>query len=195
MSGGVLLSVLTIALLAWVVVTYNRFVLLRNRCANACSQIDVQLRRRHDLIPNLVAATRGYLEHERRVLEAVSAARRRVDEAGAALRQQPRDATALEALDRAELALSAPLGRLLALVEAYPALQGDESVRDLAEALTSTENRIAFARQAYNDQALVHNVAIGQFPASLVAVAFGFAPARLLRPLEPGQGEAVPVAI
>jgi LemA protein len=196
MSAGLLLSVLlALVPIAWGVVTYNRFVLLRSRCENAYSQIDVQLRRRHDLIPNLVAATRGYLEHERRTLEAVIAARQRVDAAGADLRAHPGDPGALAVLDHAEAALSAPLTRLLALVEAYPALHGDETVRRLTEALTSTENRITFARQAFNDQALVYNVGIAQFPASLVAALCGFSQTGLLRPVDERQREAVAVVL
>ncbi|MFA7665600.1 MAG: LemA family protein [Burkholderiaceae bacterium] len=196
MSGGLLFLFVCVVLpLAWGIAVYNRFVRLRNRCQNAFSQIDVQLRRRHDLIPNLVAATRGYLDHEQRTLGAVVAARRQVDEASARLRAQPRDGAALAHFEQAEAALHGPLSRLLALVEAYPALQADETVRRLTEELTTTENRIAFARQAYNDQAAHYNTGIESFPASLIAGALGFSRTRLLRPLAPGQRRAVAVAL
>ncbi|MCM5570985.1 LemA family protein [Burkholderiaceae bacterium FT117] len=195
-SGPILLVVLLLLPLLWAVAAYNRFVTLRNRCENAFAQIDVQLRRRHDLIPNLVAATRGYLEHERRTLEAVIAARKQVGEASAEARAHPRDPHALEALEHAEAVLAGPLARLMALVEAYPALQGDETVRRLTEELQTTENRIAFARQAYNDQAATYNTGIESFPASLVATLFGFVRTRMLRPAAaPAQREAVAVAL
>jgi len=196
MSSGQVLFVVSLLLpLVWGVLAYNRFVLLRNRCENAFSQIDVQLRRRHDLIPNLVAATRGYLDHERRTLEAVIAARQQVGEASAGARAHPADPRAIETLERAEAVLAGPLSRLLALVESYPELQGDETVRRLTEELTTTENRITFARQSYNDQAAAYNTGIESFPASLVAALFGFVRRRMLRPVTPAQREPVPVAL
>lgn len=195
MSSGPVLLVVLLVPLVWGVAAYNRFVLLRNRCENAFSQIDVQLRRRHDLIPNLVAATRGYLEHERRTLEAVIAARRQVGEASAQARAHPADPHALAALERAETTLAEPLSRLLALVESYPELQGDETVKRLTDELTTTENRITFARQAYNDQATAYNSGIESFPASLVAGSFGFVRRRMLRPVRPSEREPVAVAL
>lgn len=196
MSGGLVLFVVLLILpLGWVAVAYNHFVLLRNRCENAFAQIDVQLRRRHDLIPNLVAATRGYLEHERRTLEAVTVARRQVGEACSGVRAHPSDPQAIETLDRAETALAGPLARLLALAEAYPELAGDETVRRLTEELVTTENRITFARQAYNDQTTRYNTGIERFPASIVAPAFGFVRRRMLSPVSSAQRAAVAIAL
>ncbi len=171
------LIVLLAALLApvvWGVFAFNRLVGLRNRCQNAYAQIDVQLKRRYDLIPNLVSATRAYLTHERQTLEAVTAARQRASDASDVARQAPRNGSALAALDVAELALASPLSRLMALVEQYPELQADETVSRLTEELRSTENRIGFSRQAFNDQVMGYNTAVESFPASLIASLCGF---------------------
>src|SRR5690606_14563265 len=150
MSSGLFLSMsVLLALVAWGVVVFNRFVALRNRYQNAYAQIDVQLKRRYDLIPNLVSATRAYLTHERQTLEAVTAARQRASDANDAVRAGRADLPALAALDSAEVALASPLGRLIALAEQYPELQADETVHRLTEELRSTENRIGFARQAF----------------------------------------------
>jgi LemA protein len=190
-SGQVLFVVLLVLPLVWGVLAYNRFVLLRNRCENAFSQIDVQLRRRHDLIPNLVSTVRGYLDHERRTLEAVIAARQQVGEASAGARAHPAAPRAIETLERAEAVLAGPLSRLLALVESYPDLQGDETVRRLTEELTTTENRITFARQAYNDEVMTYNVKREVFPNNLIAGGFGFQPAQPLE-LESAAERQVP---
>ena len=197
MSGGLVLFLVALLLpLAWGVAAYNRFVLLRNRCENAFAQIDVQLRRRYDLIPNLVAATRGYLQHERRTLEAVIAARQRASDASLEARAHPRDPQALDALEQAEAALAGPLSRLIALAESYPALQGDDTVRRLTDELTTTENRITFARQAFNDQAAAYNTGVESFPASLIASLFGFARTRMLRSVSTqAERQAVAVAL
>ena len=160
--------------LMWGVVVYNRFVTSRNRFQNAFSQIDVQLKRRYDLIPNLVNATRAYLTHERETLEAVVNARARAMQAEQAARENPADGGKLAAMDSAESALSGTLGKLFALSESYPALKADESVAALTEELTSTENRISFARQAFNDQVTSYNTAVESFPASIVAQVGGF---------------------
>lgn len=195
MSGGLVFFVLLLLLpLGWAVVVYNRLVLLRNHCENAFAQIDVQLRRRHELIPNLVAATSAYLAHERQTLEAVTLARRQVGEATAGVRAHPSDPRAVEALERAEGALAGPLARLLALAEAYPALAGDETVRRLTEELVTTENRVTFARQAYNDQTTRYNIGIERFPASLVATLLGFVRRRMLSPVPAAQRGPVTVA-
>lgn len=167
--------------LAWSVSVFNRCVELRNRWQNAYAQIDVQLKRRYDLIPNLVSATRTYLAHERQTLEAVTAARQRASDASEVARARPRHKPALDALDAAELALASPLSRLMALVEQYPKLQADESVRRLTEELRSTENRIGFSRQVFNDQVTAYNTAIESFPASLVATLCGFRRSSTLR--------------
>lgn len=180
-SGSILLWGLLLATIAWVVVVFNRFVALRNRYQNAYAQIDVQLKRRYDLIPNLVAATRAYLAHERQTLEAVIAARQRAADANLVARRHPQDGAALAALEAAEVALASPLTRLLALVEQYPALQADETVRRLTDELGTTENRITFARQAFNDQVMGYNTEVESFPASLVATMCGFRRASMLR--------------
>jgi len=188
-------AVLVVAL-AWGVSAYNRFVELRNRWQNAYAQIDVQLKRRYDLIPNLVSATRAYLVHERQTLEAVIAARQRASDASDAARERPRHKPALDALDAAEVALASPLSRLMALVEQYPKLQADETVRRLTEELRSTENRIGFSRQAFNDQVMSYNTAIESFPASLVATLCGFRRSSTLRATASAQErQAIPVAL
>jgi LemA protein len=195
-SGSILLWGLLLATIAWVVVVFNRFVALRNRYQNAYAQIDVQLKRRYDLIPNLVAATRAYLAHERQTLEAVIAARQRAADANLVARRHPQDGAALAALEAAEVALASPLTRLLALVEQYPALQADETVRRLTDELGTTENRITFARQAFNDQVMGYNTEVESFPASLVATMCGFRRASMLRATASVQErQAVAVAL
>lgn len=180
-NGLAILAVLLAVVLIWAVVKYNEFIASRNRFHNAFAQIDVQLRRRYDLIPNLVKATRAYLAHERETLEAVTRARRQAVEAHLAAQKQPGDADTLAAIELAEAALAGPLGKLFALVESYPELQADQTVARLVEELSSTENRIAFARQAFNDEVMRYNTSIESFPASIVAGAFGFRSASLLR--------------
>lgn len=164
----------------WAIKIYNRLIQLHNRIANAFGQIDVQLKRRHDLVPNLVEVARGYLKHEASTLEAVIQARGQAQGAVHTARSQPTDAAAIGALAVAEGALGASLCRLLAVAESYPELKADATMASLSEELTSTENRIGFARQAYNDQVLDFNNAATQFPALLVARLLGFAPAAML---------------
>ena len=176
----VLIAVLAL-LVFWAVGAYNRLVRLKNTIDNAFGQIDVQLKRRYDLIPNLVEAAKKYLQHERATLEAVTLARNQAKTASDAVRSKPADATAVTALATAEQALEGSLGRFFALAEAYPDLKADETIRDLSEELTSTENKVAFSRQAYNDAVLDYNNAQGQFPAMLIASAFSFAPSAMLR--------------
>ena len=164
-----------------VVVIYNRLVRLRNAIANAFAQIDVQLKRRYDLIPNLVETARKYLQHERDTLEAVTAARNQASAAATTARRDPGAAAAMAALGTAEGALGSALGRLMVVAEAYPELKADQTMRELSEELTSTENRVGFARQAYNDAVLDFNDGAGQFPANVVAGVFGFGPAAMLQ--------------
>ena len=178
-TGWTLLGLLAAALW-WAIATYNRLVQLRNRIANAFGQIDVQLKRRHDLVPNLVEVARGYLQHEAATLQAVVAARGQAQGAASAARAAPTDARALGALALAEGALGGSLGRLMVVAEAYPALKADAAMQSLSEELTSTENRIGFARQAFNDQALEFNNEATQFPVLVVARLLGFAPAPML---------------
>jgi len=159
--------------------TYNRLVSLKNRFKNSYAQIDVQLKRRYDLIPNLVETAKGYLKHERETLEAVIKARNVALTASERVAQAPGDPDAMQALAGAEGMLSGVLGRLFALTESYPDLKANTSMNQLMEELTSTENRIAFARQAYNDAVSQYNTARESFPAVLYAGTLGFHPAEL----------------
>lgn len=168
----------------WAVGAYNRLVRLKNSMANAFGQIDVQLKRRYDLIPNLVEAAKKYLQHEQETLEAVISARNRARSASDRVASRPGQADAVVALAAAEQTLGGSLGRLFALAEAYPDLKADKTIRELSEELTSTENKVGFARQAYNDAVLDYNNAQGQFPALLIARLFGFVPSAMLQATE-----------
>ena len=168
----------------WAVGAYNRLVRLKNSMANAFGQIDVQLKRRYDLIPNLVEAAKKYLQHEQETLEAVIAARNQARSASDRVASRPGQADAVIALAAAEQTLGGSLGRLFALAEAYPDLKADKTIRELSEELTSTENKVGFASQAYNDAVLDYNNAQGQFPALLVARLFGFVPSAMLQATE-----------
>lgn len=172
------------AVLLWLVVVFNRLVRQRNQMANAFGQIDVQLKRRHDLVPNLVAVARRYLEHEAATLEAVIAARQQASSAERAAAARPFDRDAMAALMGAEMMLSGSLGQFFAVVEGYPELKADQTMQMLSEELTSTENRLAFARQAYNDAVLEYNDAATQFPDLLVARLFGFSAQAMLASTE-----------
>jgi LemA protein len=178
--------VVLIALLLWAVSSYNRLVRLKNQVANAFGQIDVQLKRRYDLVPNLVEAAKKYLQHERTTLEAVIAARQQAVNASQAVRQSAGAGAAqgVVALAAAEQALDGALGRLFAVAEAYPDLKADAAIRDLTEELTSTENKIAFARQAYNDGVLDYNNVQAALPDLLIARLGGFAPLATLQSTE-----------
>lgn len=164
----------------WAVGAYNRLVRLKNAIANAFGQIDVQLKRRYDLIPNLVEVARRYLAHEAQTLEAVIAARNQARTAELTAAGSPLNAGALGALAGAEQVLGGALGKLFAVVEDYPDLKADQNMRELSEELTSTENRVGFARQAYNDHVLEFNDAAAQFPTLLIARLFGFQPLAML---------------
>ena len=189
----VILGVIVLLAL-FVVGIYNRLVTLRNRYKNAFSQIDVQLKRRHDLIPNLVETAKGYLAHERGTLEAVIAARNQAVSAREAAAKAPGDPGAMHDLARAEGALGGVLGRLFALSEAYPDLKANQTMAQLMEELTSTENRVAFARQAYNDAVMEYNTGRERFPNMLIAGPFGFREAELFEIEEPAQREAPKVS-
>jgi LemA protein len=164
----------------WAVGAYNRLVRLKNAIANAFGQIDVQLKRRYDLIPNLVEVARKYLAHEAETLEAVIAARNQARTAEQSAAASPLNAGALGALTGAEQMLGSALGRLFAVAEAYPDLKADQTMRELSEELASTENRIGFARQAYNDHVLEFNDAATQFPTLILARLFTFVPQAML---------------
>ena len=174
----------------WGVSVYNTLVTLRNRFTNAFSQIDVQLKRRHDLIPNLVESAKAYLGHERQTLEAVIAARQAASGARAVAAANPADAAAMGQLMGAEGALGGALGRLMVVAEAYPQLKADATIKALMEELTSSENKVAFARQAFNDAVMAYNTQRELFPAALVANLGGFLPATPFVIDQPAQREA-----
>jgi LemA protein len=181
-------------ILMWVIGGYNRLVSLRNRYKNAYAQIDVQLKRRYDLIPNLVETAKGYIKHERGTLEAVIAARNAASAANARAAQSPGDAAAMKELSGAETALTGTLGRMFALAEAYPDLKANTTMLSLMEELTSTENKVAFSRQAYNDSVMSYNTARESFPTNLIAGPFNFGPAELFTIEKPEEKEAPKVS-
>ena len=194
-AGSWVFLVLVTVVVVWAIAAYNVLVQRRNRIANAFAQIDVQLKRRYDLIPNLVEVARRYLAHEAQTLEAVAKARGGAMSAAAAARVRPADAGTMQALALAEQELGGSMGRLFALAEAYPDLKADAAMQSLGEELTSTENRIGFARQAYNDEVLEYNDAAIQFPVVLVARLFGFVPGAMLQSTaSPQEREAPRVA-
>lgn len=188
-------SIFVLAVLVfWGVGAYNRLVRLRNVIANSFAQIDVQLKRRYDLIPNLVEVARKYAAHERETLEAVTAARNQAKSAADVARSHPAAAGAVTSLAVAEQVLTGAMGRLMAVVEAYPELKADQSLRELAEELTSTENKIGFARQVFNDATLDYNNAAQQFPTNLMASMFGFREAAMLQATT-SDAERAPVRV
>ena len=180
--------------LMFVISGYNSLVTLRNRYKNAYSQIDVQLKRRYDLIPNLVETAKGYLQHERGTLEAVITARNAAVTANTRAAQNPGDASAMKEISSAESALSGVIGRLFALAEAYPNLKANTTMTSLMEELTSTENKVSFARQAYNDAVMTYNTRREVFPTNVIASAFNFGPAELFVIEKAEQKEAPKVA-
>ena len=183
-----------VLLVLFVVGIYNGLVTARNAYKNAFAQIDVQLTRRHDLIPNLVEVARGYLAHERNTLEAVITARNAAVTGLKAAAANPGDPAAVQNLATTENALSGALGRLFALAEAYPDLKANRNMMQLSEELTTTENKVAFARQAFNDSVMSYNNRREVFPNSIVAGMFGFAPAELLQIESPQKREVPKVA-
>jgi LemA protein len=180
MSTGWIILIVLVGLGLFVVTIYNRLVSGRNRYKNAFAQIDVQLTRRHDLIPNLVETAKGYLKHERETLEAVINARNAAVSGLKAAAADPTDPEAIRRLSEAEQGLSGALGRLFALSEAYPDLKANQNMMQLSEELTSTENKVAFARQAYNDAVMDYNTLRESFPNNFVAGWFAFRAAELL---------------
>jgi LemA protein len=195
MVSTIILLAILLLLLFWAVGAYNRLVSLRNQLKNAFAQIDIQLKRRYDLIPNLVETARGYMKHERETLEAVIAARNQAVTANAKAAVDPADNGAVKQLAMAEGVLNSSLGRMFALSEAYPDLKANENMLQLTEELTSTENRIAFARQGYNDNAMEYNISIEQFPVSIIAGMFAFKQVEMLEATEsPEERKAVKVA-
>lgn len=180
MSTGLIFLGIAAVLVVWIMVLYNGLVALRNRVKNGFAQIDVQLQRRYDLIPNLVETAKGYMAHERQTLEAVIEARNRAQSAASKAGADPTDAAMINSLAGAESALSSSLGKFFALAEAYPDLKANQNMMQLQEELASTENRIAFARQAYNDAVMNYNTKRESFPDNLVANNFGFKEAQML---------------
>lgn len=189
----VLLVVLVLPLLACIGI-YNRLVSLRNRYENAFSQIDVQLKRRYDLIPNLVETAKAYLKHERETLEAVVAARNQAVAADQRAAQKPGDPEAMQDLGGAEGRLTGALGRLFAVVENYPDLKANQNMLSLQEELSSTENKIAFSRQAFNDAVMRYNTRRESFPDVMIAGAFNFDEAQLFEIESPSEREAPKVS-
>ncbi len=183
---------LVVAIVFWGVSIYNGLVKLRQRFKNAFAQIDVQLKRRYDLIPNLVEAAKGYLAHERQTLEAVIAARGNALGASQKAAANPGDAAAMQGLAQAESQLGGALGRLMVLFEAYPDLKANQNILQVQEELTSTENKIAFARQAYNDSVTEYNTKRESFPDAVFAGMFGFREATLLEATESAEERKAP---
>jgi LemA protein len=191
MVGWIILAVIVV-LAFWAVAIYNGLVQLRNRFKNAFAQIDVQLKRRYDLIPNLVEAAKGYITHERETLEKVIAARNSAMGAAQKAAAAPGDAAAMQGLAQAEGQLGGAMGRLMAVFEAYPDLKANQNILQVQEELTSTENKIAFARQAYNDSVMEYNTKRESFPDTVFAGMFGFTAATLLEATESAEERKVP---
>ena len=190
----VVLAVLLLALIVFIVGGYNKLVTMRNRYKNAYAQIDVQLKRRYDLIPNLVEIAKGYIKHERETLENVTKARNIAYTASQAAAANPGDASAMKNLASAETGLGGTLSRLMMVSESYPDLKANQNMMQLTEELTSTENKISFARQAYNDSVMVYNTDREVFPSNIIAGIFNFGPAELFIIDKPEQKDAPKVS-
>lgn len=180
MSGGMIFLAVVVAIVLYGIVLYNNLVGLRNGVKNAFAQIDVQLTRRYDLIPALIESVKGYMKHERETLEAVITARNAAVSGLQTAAADPVNAQAIAELSGADQALSGMLGRLFALSESYPDLKANENMRDFQEQLTTTENKVSFSRQAFNDAVMSYNNGIEMFPGSLIAGWFKFTPSAFL---------------
>jgi LemA protein len=189
----ILLGVIVVALF-WVMGMYNGLIGARNILKNAFSQIDVQLKRRYDLIPNLVETAKGYMKHESGTLEAVINARNQASQARASVAANPADPAAMQSLKSAEGSLMSSLGRMNVVMEAYPDLKANQNMMQLTEELTSTENKISFARQAYNDSVMTYNNKREMFPSSVIAGMFNFAAAQPFEIANAGERENVKVS-
>ena len=183
---------IVVALVVWAIMIYNGLVASRNRYKNNFAQIDVQLKRRYDLIPNLVEIAKGYIKHERETLEAVIKARQTAVTAAGAASANPGNPAAMQALGQAEGQLTGVLGRMFALAESYPDLKANQNMLALQEELSSTENRVSFARQAFNDSVMEYNTSREVFPNTIFAGMFGFAPAELLQATESAEERKAP---
>ena len=196
-TGLIALIVIPIVLIVaifWIVGIYNRLVALRGRYKNGFSQIEVQLQRRYDLIPNLVETAKGYMSHERETLEAVIAARNQAATSLKAAAAAPGDAAAMQGLMGAEGALAGAMGRMSVVLEAYPDLKANQNMMQLSEELTTTENKVAFSRQAYNDSVMTYNTLRESFPNNFFAGWFRFLAAELLEIEDPSKREAPKVS-
>ena len=194
MMGTVIVIAIVVVIALIVVGIYNKLVSLRNRFKNAFAQIDVQLKRRYDLIPNLVETAKAYMGHERETLEAVIQARNQASSASAAAAASPGSAGAMNSLMGAESVLSGAMSKLLVTVEQYPDLKANQTMAQLMEELTSTENKVSFARQSYNDSVMSYNTARETFPNVLIAAPFGFEAAVLFEIQNESEREAPKVA-
>ncbi len=194
MGPGLIFVLFVGALLFWIINLYNVLVSLRNRVKNQFAQIDVQFKRRYDLIPNLVEVAKGYMKHERETLEAVIAARNIASAAVGKAAANPADAASVQQLATADAAVAGGLSRLFALAEAYPDLKANTNMLSLQEELSSTENKLSFARQAYNDAVMAYNTSTESFPSNLIAGAFGFSPSQMLQATTSAQ-EREPVKV
>ncbi|MGH7354742.1 MAG: LemA family protein [Candidatus Rokuibacteriota bacterium] len=190
--GGWIVVAVVAVLVIWVMVIYNGLVAFRNRFKNAFAQIDVQLKRRYDLIPNLVETAKAYMAHERQTLEAVIAARGAAAQAAQRAAAQPGEPGAMRALGAAEAGLTGALGRFFALAESYPDLKANQNLMAVQEELSSTENRVGFARQGYNDAVMEYNTRRESFPANLLAGTFLFKEAELLQATESAEERKAP---
>jgi LemA protein len=190
-TSSLIFLAIVVVLIAWAVGIYNKLVNFRNRVKNAFAQIDVQLTRRHDLIPNLVEAVKGYMKHERETLDAVISARNSAVSNLETAKSDPANAEAMKQLGKSEGALGSALGRLFALAEAYPDLKANQNMMQFQEELASTENKVSFSRQAFNDSVLAYNNAVEKFPNNIVAGMFSFDQASFLE-IESEEKRAVP---
>jgi len=188
----IIIGAIVLVLGATVMGIYNKLIALKNRYQNAFAQIEVQLKRRYDLIPNLVETAKGYMKHERETLEAVINARNSALSASQKASGNPGDPTAMKDLASAETLLTGTLGRLFALAENYPDLKANENMLQLQEELTSTENRVAFARQAFNDSVTAFNIACEKFPHTIIAGMFNFSQAQLMESTEAPEERKAP---
>ena len=191
-TGSWIFLAVVVGFVLWAISIYNGLVTLRNRFKNAFAQIDVQLKRRYDLIPNLVEAVKGYMAHERGTLEAVIKARNQAAAAATAAGANPGNPAAMQQLGAAEGALTGLLGKMFALAEAYPDLKANQNMLGLQEELSSTENKVAFSRQAFNDSVMEYNTKRESFPDNFFAGTFGFGPAELLQATESAEERKAP---